>query len=122
MESTTDVTVVGAGVIGAAVAYYLGEAGLSVTVLDDRPIGSACTFHGSGQVWNMIWNDGDLYKLASEGRDLLFDLAPQLEGSTGIDPQLHRYDTVMPIFDEEDRVSDHVFSLVGGLHLAANDE
>ena len=102
--SSNDVTVVGAGVVGAAVAYYLSEAGLSVTVLDDRPIGTACTLHGSGQVWKMIWNDGELYRFAMEARGVLFELVPTLWESTGIDPQLHRYDTVMPIFDDEDRV------------------
>src|SRR5258706_7498785 len=101
MPRSTDVAVIGAGVVGTAVAYYLSDAGLSVTVLDDRAIGTGCTYHGSGQVWKMIWNDKDLYKLAIEARDVLFDLVPKLEEESGLDSQLFRYDTVMPIFNDE---------------------
>ncbi len=98
--SSRDVVVIGAGVIGTAVAWYLGEAGLKVTVLDDKPIGSGCTLHGTGLVWKMIWNEKVQYKLAMEARDVLFDVVPRLHDSTGIDPLLHRFDTLIPIFDD----------------------
>ena len=102
VSASRDAVVIGAGVIGTAVAYYLGEAGLKVTVLDDKPIGSGCTLHGTGLVWKMIWNEKIQYKLAMEARDVLFDVVPKLHESTGIDPLLHRFDTVLPIFDDED--------------------
>ena len=104
VNASRDVVVIGGGVIGTAVAYYLGEAGLTVTVLDDKPIGSGCTLHGTGLVWKMIWNEKIQYKLAMEARDVLFDAAPRIQEASGIDPQLHLFDTLMPIFDDEDVV------------------
>jgi glycine oxidase len=102
VSTSRDVVVVGAGVIGTAVAYYLSESGLRVTVLDDKPIGSGCTFHGTGLVWKMIWNEKVQYKLAMEARDVLFDVAPKIQDLSGIDPQLHTYDTLLTIFNDED--------------------
>jgi glycine oxidase len=104
VSASRDVVVIGAGVIGTAVAYYLSESGLSVTVLDDKPVGSGCTLHGTGLVWKMIWNEKVQYRLAMEARDILFEVVPRLHDLTGIDPQLHRFDTLMPIFNDEDRV------------------
>lgn len=104
VSSSRDVVVLGGGVIGTAVAYFLGEAGLNVTVLDDKPIGSGCTLHGTGLVWKMIWNEKIQYKLAMEARDVLFDVVPRVHESSGIDPLLHRFDTVLPIFNDEDVV------------------
>jgi glycine oxidase len=101
-NSPRDVVVIGAGVIGTAVAYFLGKEGLKVTVMDDRPLGSGCTFHGTGLVWKMIWNDKDQYRLAMEGRDLLFEAVPQIQEESGIDTLLHTFDTILPIFDYED--------------------
>ncbi|MDP8923912.1 MAG: FAD-binding oxidoreductase [Chloroflexota bacterium] len=83
-------------------AYYLGESGLNVTVLDDKPLGSGCTLHGTGLVWKMIWNEKVQYKLAMEARDALFDAVPSFQERSGIDPQLHHFDTLMPIFNDED--------------------
>lgn len=104
VSTSRDVVVIGAGVIGTAVAYYLSDAGVNVTVLDDKPVGSGCTLHGTGLVWKMIWNEQIQYKLAMEARDVLFDIVPKIHEVSGIDPQLHRFDTVIPIFDDEDRV------------------
>ncbi|MGE3267801.1 MAG: NAD(P)/FAD-dependent oxidoreductase [Chloroflexota bacterium] len=102
LSASRDVVVIGAGVIGTAVAYALSEAGVQVTVLDDKPVGSGCTLHGTGLVWKMIWNEKIQYKLAMEARDVLFDVAPRLHDATGIDPQLHQFDTILPIFNDED--------------------
>ena len=100
--STRDVVIIGAGVIGTAIAYLLSQERLTVAVLDPQPPGSGCTFHGTGLVWKMIWNDTTQYKLAMEGRDLLFAHAPQIHAISGIDPMLHVFDTILPIFDEAD--------------------
>lgn len=118
-DSGRDVVIVGGGVIGAAVAYYAADAGLSVALLDDRPLGSGCTFHGTGQVWKMIWNEPAQYRLAMEARDLLFDLVPVILEATGVDSQLHRYDTLMPIFNEEDavRIERDLATSEGDIHL-----
>jgi glycine oxidase len=102
--SSRDVVVVGAGVIGTTVAHRLVEAGLRVAVLDDHPIGSGCTFHGTGQVWKMVWNETAQYRLGMEATKPVLELAAVVAEDTGIDTGLHGFDTLIPIFDESDRI------------------
>jgi len=45
-----DVVVVGAGIIGAATAFYCARAGLGVTVLDRGPVGGGTTSRGEGNI------------------------------------------------------------------------
>ncbi len=47
---TCDVVVIGAGAVGAACAYYLAEARLSVTVLDRGSVASGTTGAGEGNI------------------------------------------------------------------------
>jgi glycine/D-amino acid oxidase-like deaminating enzyme len=47
---TADVVVIGAGAIGAAAAYYLGKAGMRVTVVDRRGIGQEASGANVGLV------------------------------------------------------------------------
>ncbi|MEU0570949.1 FAD-binding oxidoreductase [Nonomuraea sp. NPDC005983] len=46
----SDVIVVGAGVVGAACAYYAARAGLDVTVLDRGPVAGGTTGSGEGNI------------------------------------------------------------------------
>jgi glycine/D-amino acid oxidase-like deaminating enzyme len=46
----SDVIVVGAGVVGAACAYYAARAGLDVTVVDRGPVAGGTTGAGEGNV------------------------------------------------------------------------
>ncbi|UBU09753.1 NAD(P)/FAD-dependent oxidoreductase [Nonomuraea gerenzanensis] len=46
----SDVIVVGAGVVGAACAYYAARAGLDVTVIDRGPVAGGTTGSGEGNV------------------------------------------------------------------------
>ncbi len=98
----TDVVVIGAGVVGTAVAYFLAGQGAKVTVIDGNAIGSGASFHGTGMVWQLIWNNKTQYRLAMEGRGLLYDVVPQLHEQTGTDTLLHTFDTLLALFDDED--------------------
>ncbi|MFJ8042185.1 NAD(P)/FAD-dependent oxidoreductase [Kitasatospora sp. NPDC096147] len=49
-RSLPDVLVVGAGVVGAACAYYAARAGLSVTVVDRGPVAGGTTGAGEGNL------------------------------------------------------------------------
>ncbi|MFH8368418.1 NAD(P)/FAD-dependent oxidoreductase [Streptomyces sp. NPDC018031] len=49
-RNSSDVLVVGAGVIGAACAYYAARAGLRVTVLDRGPVAGGTTGAGEGNL------------------------------------------------------------------------
>jgi glycine/D-amino acid oxidase-like deaminating enzyme len=46
----TDVVVIGAGIVGAACAYYAAAAGLSVTVVDRGPLAGGTTGAGEGNI------------------------------------------------------------------------
>lgn len=49
-EDRSDVLVIGGGVVGAACAYYLAEAGRSVCVVDAGSFGSACSHGNCGMI------------------------------------------------------------------------
>src|SRR5690242_2882410 len=46
----TDVVVIGAGIVGAACAYYAARAGLSVAVVDRGPLAGGTTSAGEGNI------------------------------------------------------------------------
>ena len=58
MPPSSDVIVVGAGVIGCAVAYELSRRGMAVQVADDRPAGMGAT-HASAGMLNPYIEAGD---------------------------------------------------------------
>jgi D-amino-acid dehydrogenase len=49
-DESTDVLVIGAGIIGLASAYYLQRAGLKVTLIDQGEPGQACSFGNCGHI------------------------------------------------------------------------
>ena len=77
------VVVLGAGVIGCAVAYYLSLRGIAATVVETR--GVACAASGkSGGVLAQNWCDGQPQEqLARESFDLHADLAARLGDDYG---------------------------------------
>jgi sarcosine oxidase subunit beta len=50
MTQTYDAIVIGAGVMGASIAFHLGERGQKVAILDRRTVASGATGHSSGLV------------------------------------------------------------------------
>ncbi len=50
MNSAPDVVVIGAGIVGAACAYYAARAGLSVAVVDRGPLAGGTTSAGEGNI------------------------------------------------------------------------
>ena len=50
MPKTTDVVVIGAGVVGCSVAYYLAREGVNVIVLEREAIGSGASAHATGSL------------------------------------------------------------------------
>ncbi|MFJ9413654.1 NAD(P)/FAD-dependent oxidoreductase [Streptomyces sp. NPDC101227] len=81
--NSPDLIVVGAGVVGAACAYYAARAGLSVTVIDRGPVAGGTTGAGEG---NLLVSDKepgpelDLALLSTElWRELADELPPGIE-------------------------------------------
>ncbi|MFG2288320.1 NAD(P)/FAD-dependent oxidoreductase [Streptomyces sp. NPDC048595] len=83
---TSDVVVVGAGVVGAACAYYAARSGLSVAVVDRGPVAGGTTGAGEG---NLLVSDKepgpelDLALLSTRlWRELAAELPPEIEYET----------------------------------------
>ena len=87
MRSTADVAVVGAGVIGSAIAYELSARGAGVVLLESDAIGSGASAHATGSL-NMLgaeFSPGPSFDLGLLGYRMFADLAPRLREQTGID-------------------------------------
>lgn len=81
MSTRPDVIVVGAGIVGAACAYYLSRAGQQVTILDAAFAGGGTTAAGMGHI--VVMDDSEAqFALSSWSQRLLDDLLPQLPPAT----------------------------------------
>ncbi|WP_371540004.1 FAD-binding oxidoreductase [Streptomyces sp. NBC_00466] len=82
-EESSDVIIVGAGVVGAACAYYAARSGLSVTVLDRGPVAGGTTGAGEGNLLVSDKEPGPELELALLSAQLWQELAellpPQIE-------------------------------------------
>jgi D-hydroxyproline dehydrogenase subunit beta len=78
-----DVVVIGAGVVGAACAYYLAQAGLAVAVVDRGPVAGGTTGAGEGNILVSDKEPGaelDLAVLSNRlWRELGQDLGPEID-------------------------------------------
>jgi D-hydroxyproline dehydrogenase subunit beta len=72
--------IVGAGIVGAACAYYLSREGVDVTILDAEFAGAGATAAGMGHI---VVLDDDVLSAYSQG--LLWTLAAELPASLGLD-------------------------------------
>ncbi|HET6561630.1 MAG TPA: FAD-binding oxidoreductase [Marmoricola sp.] len=77
-EPATDVVVVGAGIVGAACAYYATRAGLSVTVIDRGAAGAGTTSRGEGNILVSDKGPGPELDLALLSRRLWLEVADDL--------------------------------------------
>jgi glycine oxidase len=104
MNDPHDVLVVGAGVIGLAVAWRCAQRGLTVAVVDPAP--------GSGASWTAAGMLAPVTELHYEGAELLAlnvesarrypDFAAELTATTGIDVGYRRCGTVQAAWDAAD--------------------
>jgi sarcosine oxidase subunit beta len=75
----TDAVVIGGGLIGAAVAYYLSKENISVTVLEQCGIASGTSGACSGKIWFSTKKPGLHLELALVSSELHRQLADELE-------------------------------------------
>ena len=74
----SQVVIVGAGIVGAACAYYAARAGLDVAVLERGPVAGGSTSHGEGNLLVSDKGAGPELALAQDSRRLWLSLREEL--------------------------------------------
>ncbi len=104
-EIGQDVLVVGAGVIGLAIARELTRRGVKrVTVIDRGIAGNEASYAAGGMLAVQAETDeaNAFFDLCRASRDAYPDFAAELESETGIDIELDRAGTLYLAFNESD--------------------
>jgi glycine oxidase len=98
----SDIVVVGAGVVGCAVAYELARRGVSVEIVDDRPVGMGATQASAGVLAPYIEApaDGPLLGLTSRSLDLFDDFVARVAAESGMAVPYRRTGTLEVAVDE----------------------
>ncbi|MGR8979896.1 MAG: NAD(P)/FAD-dependent oxidoreductase [Gammaproteobacteria bacterium] len=89
MTSTTDITIIGGGIIGLLTARELLLAGASVTVIEKNRVGQESSWAGGGILLPLYpWRQSDaITRLVVQSFKLYPILASQLTEETGLDPE-----------------------------------
>ncbi|MEW1640094.1 FAD-binding oxidoreductase [Streptomyces sp. NPDC093801] len=82
-----DVVIIGAGVVGAACAYYASRSGLSVAVVDRGPVAGGTTGAGEGNLLVSDKEAGPELDLALLSARLWQDLSAELPGAVEYEPK-----------------------------------
>jgi D-hydroxyproline dehydrogenase subunit beta len=77
-DQSADVVVIGAGIVGAACAYYLSRAGLSVVVVDEYGVAAGTTGAGEGNILVSDKSPGPELDLALWSNELWRELGDEL--------------------------------------------
>lgn len=85
MEQTTDVAIIGGGISGCSIAYFLRKAGVGVTVFDQGDIGAEASSAAAGILSPLgsLSGPGTYADLLLESCSLFADLIPELEATSG---------------------------------------
>jgi glycine oxidase len=104
VAKTADVIVVGAGVVGCSVAYYLARAGARVTLVEKEAIGSGASAHATGSLslLGTEFSPGPSFQLALAGYQEFPNLVCSLEEETGMDLLFQRRPSLRLALDEEE--------------------
>ena len=104
MAETAEVAIVGGGVAGCAVAYYLAKAGVRATVIEREGVGSQASGYSAGGL-NPLQGagiPGPLGPLAIESFRMHRDMWDELKGESGVDFRPRMVSIVRAAFDESE--------------------
>ena len=104
MPKSTDVVVIGAGVVGCSVAYYLAREGVNVTLLERESIGSGASAHATGSLslLGAEFSPGASFQLAKASYSEFLQIVPELESATGMDLLYQRRPSLRLALDDEE--------------------
>lgn len=104
MPESADVVVIGAGVVGCSVAYYLAREGVNVTLLERDAIGSGASAHATGSLslLGAEFSPGASFQMARASYAEFPQLVAELESATGMDLLYQRRPSLRLALDEEE--------------------
>ena len=104
MPESADVVVIGAGVVGCSVAYYLAREGINVTLLEREAIGSGASAHATGSLslLGAEFSPGASFQMARASYDEFPQLVTELESATGMDLLYQRRPSLRLALDDEE--------------------
>ena len=104
MPKTADVVVIGAGVVGCSVAYYLAREGVNVTILERDAIGSGASAHATGSLslLGAEFSPGASFQIARASSSEFQQIVPELESATGMDLLYQRRPSLRLALDDEE--------------------
>ena len=104
MSDSPDVVVIGAGVVGSSVAYYLACEGINVTLLERDAIGSGASTHATGSLslLGAEFSEGASFRIARASYAEFHWLVPELESATGSDLLYQRRPSLRLALDDEE--------------------
>ena len=96
MTPPSDIIVVGAGIIGCAVAHELARRGASVEIVDERPVGMGATQASAGVLAPYIEAGvrGPLQELTVRSLDLYDDFVARISAESGVAIAYRRSGTI----------------------------
>jgi glycine oxidase len=102
-----DVCIVGGGIIGCSIAYYLAKQGLRPLVIEKNTLGSQSTQAGAGMLGAQVEMDepSPLYDLGIASRSLYKELAAELKDLSGVEIELQTSGILRLAVSEEDRAA-----------------
>jgi len=95
--ATSDVVVIGAGIVGAACAWALSRAGVRVRVIEEGAVGGGATAAGMGHIVLMDQPAAE-FALTRYSRDLWLRLAPEIPA----DGEFRKCGTIWVAAEDED--------------------
>lgn len=108
--SQFDAAIIGGGVIGCAIAWRLGQAGMRVAIIERGEPGREASFAAGGMLAPFAEADraDDFFRLGVASRALYADFADELRQATGIDIEYRTEGTLyLSLTQEDDEELEH---------------